>query len=84
MDIIGTYAIIIQGQKENLNINAITMIDPVTGWFEITEYDDKIAITISNLVETTCLTRYPRPMEITYDQGSELIFHEFRESLIET
>ena len=38
------------------------MIDPVTGQFKITQYDDKIAITISNLVETTWLTRYPRPM----------------------
>ena len=31
-----------------------------------------------NLVETTWLTRYPRPMEITYYQGSEFIGHEFR------
>ena len=59
------------------------MIYPVTGWFKITQYDDKIAITISNLVLNTWLTRYPRPMEITYDQGSELIGHEFIKSLIE-
>ena len=38
------------------------MIDHVTGWFEKTQYDDKIAITIANLVETMWLTRYPRPM----------------------
>ena len=42
------------------------MIDPVIGWFKITQYDDKIAITISNLVETTWLTGYPRSMEILY------------------
>ena len=59
------------------------MIDPVTGWFEITQYYDKIAIKIANLVETMWLTRYPRPMEITYDQGSEFIGHEFRKPLIE-
>ena len=46
------------------------MIDPVTGWFKITQYDDKRAISIANLVETMWLTIYPRPMEITYDQGS--------------
>ena len=46
------------------------MIDPVTGWLEITQYDDKIEIKIANLVETTWLTIYPRPMKITYDQGS--------------
>ena len=46
------------------------MMDPLTGWFEITQYEDKIAIPIANVVETTWLTMYPRPMEITYDQGS--------------
>ena len=44
------------------------MIDIVTGWFEITKYNDKIAISIAELVETTWLYRYSRPMEITYDQ----------------
>ena len=29
------------------------MIDPVTVWFEVIQYDDKIAITIAKLVETT-------------------------------
>ena len=59
------------------------MIDPVTGWFEITQCDDKIAILITNLVETMWLSRYPRLMETTYDQGSEFIVHEFIKSLIE-
>ena len=45
------------------------MIDPVTGWFEITQYNDKREISIANLVGTTWLSRYPIPMEITYDQG---------------
>ena len=30
------------------------------------------------------LSRYPRPIEITYDQGKEFIGHEFRKFLIET
>ena len=45
------------------------MIYPVTGWFEFVRYDDKITITIANLVKTVWLCRYPRPIEITYDQG---------------
>ena len=53
------------------------MIDPVTGWLEITQYDDKRAIPIANLVENKRLTVYPRPMKITYDQGPEFIGHEF-------
>ena len=60
------------------------MIDPVTGWFEVIRYDYKIAITIANLGETAWLSRYPRPIEITYDQGKEFIGHKFRKYLIET
>ena len=45
------------------------MIYPVTGWFGATQYNDKRAMEIANLVETTWLSRYPRPMDITYDQG---------------
>ena len=29
------------------------MIDPVTAWFEITDYNNKKAMDIDNLVETT-------------------------------
>ena len=60
------------------------MIDPVTGWSKIMQYDDKRAILIANLVGTTWLNRYPRPMEITYDQGSEFNVREFKSFLIET
>ena len=59
------------------------MIDPVIGWSKITQYDDKRAISIVDLVETTWLTMYPRPMGITYDQGSEFICHEYRKYLFE-
>ena len=59
------------------------MIYSVTVWFKITQYEDTRAISISNFVETTGLTRYPIPMEITHVQGSEFIIHEFRIYLIE-
>ena len=73
----------IKGKKENLNINAVTMIDPVTGWFKIMQYDIKRVISTAELIETTWLTRYPKPTEIMYDQGSEFVGHEFIKSLIE-
>ena len=38
------------------------MIDPVTLWFEIAQYYDKRAINIENLVKTTWMSRYPRPI----------------------
>ena len=58
------------------------MIDLVTGWFEVTQYSNKEAMTIMNLVETTWLVRYPWPVEIMYDQGGEFLCHEFKNSLI--
>ena len=58
------------------------MIEPVIGWFKIIQYDDKRALSIANLVETAWLARYPKPMEIVYDQGSEFMGCEFRKSLI--
>ena len=72
-----------KGKKENLYLKAVTMINTVTGWFKITKYDYKYAISIVNLVDNMWLARYPRPTEIMYDQGSELIIHEFIKYLIE-
>ena len=59
------------------------MIDPVTAWFKTAQYDDKIAISISKLVETTWMSRYSGLIEITYNQGKECIGHEFRKFLFE-
>ena len=58
------------------------MIDPVTGCFETTQYDDTRAISIVKLVENAWLFRYHRPMEIMYDQRSEFLDHDFRKYLI--
>ena len=52
MGIIGPYVIIRKGKKENLNLKDANIIDTVTMWFLITEYNDKIVITITYLVET--------------------------------
>ena len=60
------------------------MIYPVTGWFEIVQYSDKIALSIANLVESMWLSRYPIPTEIMYDQGKAFIGCELRKSKIET
>ena len=50
--LIGLFKICIKG-RDPLILKAVTMIDPVTGWFEITQYNDKKVMTIANLVETT-------------------------------
>ena len=43
---------------------------PVIEWLQITKYNNKRAISIANLVETTWLYRYPSPIKIMYDQGN--------------
>ena len=59
------------------------MIYPITGWSDITHYNDNKVMTIAKLVETTWLVRYPRPVEITYNQGNEFLGHGFKNSLME-
>ena len=60
------------------------MIYHVTGWSDKKQYADKRLITIVKLVKPAWLTRYPRPIEILYDQGSEFISHDFIKYIIET
>ena len=84
VDLIGPDVIRRKGKKDNLHIKSVTMINHVTGLFEVVWCDDKRAITIANLVESMWLYRYPIPIEITYDQGKEFIGTEFRKSILET
>ena len=47
------------------------MIDPVIGWFEVTDIVDKKTNTVMEAFNNTWLTRYPRPQYIGYDNGSK-------------
>eukprot|EP00957_Ditylum_brightwellii_P009251 700041-Ditylum_brightwellii.AAC.1 len=49
------------------------MIDPATEWFEITEIKTKRAEVVSNVVETTWLTRYPYTTQVVLDRGTEFM-----------
>ena len=52
-------------------LRAITMINPVTNWFEVTAILDKSANTVMEAFNSTWLTRYPRPQYIGYDNSFE-------------
>jgi len=69
-----------------LKLTCMTFIDPATGWFEIAEiptfdldlikignkeYIDKSSARVSQIFNNTWLCRYPRPVEVVYDNGSE-------------
>ena len=44
VDIIVTYIVIRKVKKEILNLKAVTMVDPITGWLRIVEYNNSCAI----------------------------------------
>ena len=61
----------------------VTMRNPITRWFDITQYNNKKAMTISNLVETTWLVQYLLAVEITYDRGGNFLGNNFKSIMIE-
>ena len=69
--------------REPLILKYVIMIETITEWFEITQYNNKKSTTIENLVETTGLVRYSWPVEITYDWRGEFLGREFKRTLIE-
>ncbi len=69
IDLIGPYTF---GKKKNeVHLHCLTMIDPATGWFEITEIPNRQADYVANALELTWLTRYPWPTEVIMDRGRE-------------
>ena len=49
------------------------MIDPVTGWFEMTQIHNKTAAEVADVAEKTWFTRYPYPNNIVLDRGKEFM-----------
>ena len=52
-------------------LDALTMIDPATGWFEIKEVAARTAEAAADAFDDAWLTRYPRPKYIGFDNGGE-------------
>ena len=58
-------------------LQAVTMIDPATGWVEIRAVPSARADLVANQVELAWLTRYPLPSKVIVDRGKEF-FAEFK------
>ena len=74
VDLIGPYTVRSpKDPKDNepKQLRALTMIDPVTGWFEIKSIMKPDATTIMEAFHKAWLCRYPRPEQIGFDNGSE-------------
>ena len=72
IDLVGHYTILDKKGKDR-TLLAITFVDPVTGWCEITEIHEKSRAKISHIFNSTWLARYPRPQKVIFDNG-----HEFK------
>ena len=49
------------------------MIDPVTGWFEMSQIPNKTAAEIAYITEKTWFTRYPLPQQILFYRGTKFM-----------
>ena len=70
VDLIGPLTVKTPNKKKHI-LNALTMIDPATGWFEIAEVPERKAETVAKVFDDTWLSRYPRPKQIGFDNGGE-------------
>jgi hypothetical protein len=74
IDTIGPYTIgDAKKPKTIATLTCLTMIDPATGWFEIAELPAATADVVANVFEQEWLTRYPYPMEVVMDRGTEFM-----------
>ena len=83
VNILVPYHIRREGREKLIILKSLAIIHPETGWFEIVQYNDKQADTISNLVDQTWLCIYPSPMIITYERGNKFLVHSFNINIIE-
>ena len=60
-----------QPDGTKLQLMALTMIDPATGWFEVKDVPHINAANCMAAFDDTWLCRYPRPQFIGFDNGSE-------------
>ena len=84
VDLIGPYISRRKVHDKPHILKDLTMIDPSTGWFEIVQYNNKQADTISNLVEKMWLCRYPCPRINTYNHGIEFLVQALKMTLLKT
>ena len=75
VDIVGPFMFCTSQNKKHV-LQALTMIDPVTCWFEIKDLKEINSNTTMEAFNNYWLCRYPRPQQISFDNGSEFVKHE--------
>jgi hypothetical protein len=81
IDIVGPYTVRTPDKKKHV-WQAMTMIDPATGWFEVAYIpNDPDSDDCQRIFDSYWLSRYPRPQEIGYDNAS--IFKRYFKEMID-
>ena len=82
VDLIGPYNITPTNSSKKYEFRAMTMIDPVTCWFEMAPILTPSSETTQTVFDSCWLARYPRPQEVGFDNGSEFkwLFRELCEN----
>ena len=60
-------------KRKDVYLQAVTMIDPATGWIEIRSVPEARADLVANEVELAWLTRYPLPDKIIVHRGKDFL-----------
>jgi transposase InsO family protein len=78
IDTIGPWEIPMQPGNNVLKFHALTMIDTVTNLTEIMRVRDTTAQSAATAFEVGWLFRYPRPVRVIHDQGTEFMGENFQ------
>ena len=79
VDLIGPWQMNVQ--NVSVTFGALTIIDLVTNLTEVVRIANKTAAHVALIFENTWLSRYPRPVHCTFDQGGEFIGFHFQNML---
>lgn len=82
IDLIGPWTVEVQGKE--IEIKALTCIEPVTNLVELIRIDNKTAKHVAQQFSNVWLARYPWPERCIHDNGGEFIGHEFQQLLERT
>ena len=79
IDTIGPWEVLVNGNA--MKFNALTIIDTVTNLVEILRVPNMTAQASATALEMAWLYRYPRPVRIIHDQGTEFTGEGFQAML---
>jgi len=77
VDLIGPWVIEIPGLGE-LKVKALTAVDTATGLTELTRIENRSAAHVAFKFDQCWLSRYPRPMRVVHDHGTEFTGANFQ------